>query len=83
MKIHRAGSIPMPPPLWPLGYGFQCHECACRFVIEVGDSFVRVTETGVGGRCTMTLPCPECGLSLTATRPKTSQVPQPAEDARP
>lgn len=72
MKVLRAGSIPMPPPLWPLGFGFECHHCGCQFVIQEGDVITRVTEPGDGGGCTMTLPCPWCGRSLTATRPRTT-----------
>lgn len=72
MKITRDGALPMPPPRWPVGSGFECFHCHCQFEIEEGDAFEQVTERRLDGDSIMFLPCPCCGVRMKATRPKTS-----------
>lgn len=69
MKIVKEGHIPMPPPLWPIGFGFECYHCHCQFEFEEGDTVNQNTERRPHGKSTVTLPCPCCEMSLQAERP--------------
>jgi hypothetical protein len=69
MKILSEGAIPMPPPLWPIDFGFECYRCHCKFAFEEGDTVRQETERRPHGKSTLTVSCPCCDISLQAIRP--------------